>query len=73
MADPVIERFRAIRCPAGSRPEIALETGEIGCFTPEGKAVPALAPEPAGLGVVGWAAVGSAVVALAAVALYWRR
>jgi hypothetical protein len=73
--DPALERFRAIRCPEGSRPEIALETGVVGCFTPGGTSVPELGPEPdtAGLGVVGWAAVASAAIALTAVAISWRR
>ena len=64
MADPLLERYRSIRCPPGSRAEMDLDQDSVGCFTPEGEQVAELAR--AGLGVVGTAAVIAGALALAA-------
>lgn len=70
--DPLLEAYRNLRCPTGSRAELDLDAERVGCFTLGGEEVAPLTAR-ARLGVVGWAAIIAGVAALAAEALRWRR
>lgn len=63
--------YIALECPAGSRAEIDLDADEVGCFTESGDRVPPLSAPvvatEAGLGVIGYSAIISAGLLIAAV------
>ena len=71
MSDPLLDAYRELRCPEGSRPEMMIDEDRVGCFTRDGAEVEPLAAE-SGIGVVGWSAIISGFVAVAA-ELYRRR
>ena len=57
------EQIAAMRCPPGSTGQLDIDTNKIGCFTAQGALVPEMAaPAKAGLGVLGWAAIGAGVI-----------
>lgn len=64
MSDPLLDQYRALDCPQGSRAEMDIDENRVGCFTRDGAEVTPL--RPAALGVVGWAAIIAGTMALAA-------
>jgi hypothetical protein len=67
MADPVVEQLRQLQCPAGSTPQIDLDTNTAGCFKPDGTQVESLSSQavPAGSSghkIIAWSVLISAVL-----------
>jgi hypothetical protein len=72
--EQLVSLYRSTKCPPGARPEIDLDTDDVGCFTEDGTRVPPLAPpaSSAGIGVLGWSTLAAGAMGLVALWSTWR-
>lgn len=73
--DQIISLYRSTKCPAGSRPEMDLDSDEVGCFTEDGTRVPAIEQASAAstsIGVLGWSTLAAGAMGIAALWFTWR-